>query len=219
MGGRASRREHVWPLARLGQLVRIRGRDKNERMSQPHVIPPDRRMTVDEFLVWAEGQDGRWELFHGVPYLMAPERTGHGDVKFAVQTALANAIRKAGIRCHMLPDGATVKTAVDRAHEPDALVYCGEKLPGEAIMVPNPVIVVEVSSPSTRKIDASLKMIGYFSLPSVHHYLIVNPEGPPIIHHQRQADGTILTRLLSDGTLILAPPGLEIEVPHLLAVP
>jgi Uma2 family endonuclease len=45
--------------------------------------------------------------------------------------------------------------------------------------VPNPVIVVEVSSPSTRKIDASLKMTGYFSLPSVHHYLIIDPEGLP----------------------------------------
>jgi Uma2 family endonuclease len=45
-------------------------------------------MSVDEFLVWAEGQEGRWELYNGVPYLMAPERAKHGKVKFAVQTAL-----------------------------------------------------------------------------------------------------------------------------------
>jgi len=50
--------------------------------------PAQRKMTVDEFLAWAEGQEGRWELYNGVPYLMAPERTGHGDVKFAVQTLL-----------------------------------------------------------------------------------------------------------------------------------
>jgi len=58
-------------------------------------------MTVDEFLAWAEGQDGRWELYNGVPYAMAPERARHGEVKFAVQTALVQGIRKAGLACHM----------------------------------------------------------------------------------------------------------------------
>jgi Uma2 family endonuclease len=169
-------------------------------------------MTVDEFLAWAEGQDGRWELFHGVPYLMAPERTGHGVVKFAVQTALVQGIRKAGLPCHMLPDGATVRVSQHTAHEPDALVYCGQKLPDDSIEVPNPVIVVEVSSPSTRKIDATLKLAGYFGLPSVHHYLIVNPDGPPVVHHRRQGDGTILTSIVQDGTLMLDPPGIEVVV-------
>jgi Uma2 family endonuclease len=170
-------------------------------------------MTVDEFLVWAEGRDGRWELYNGVPYLMAPEQTRHSEIKYAVQTALLQAIRRAGLPCHMLPDGATVRVARDKAHEPDALVYCGPKLPGTAIEVPNPVIVVEVSSPSTRKIDASLKLTGYFSLPSVHHYLIVDPEGPPIIHHQRSDGGTILTRILGqEEMIVLDPPGMRFAV-------
>jgi Uma2 family endonuclease len=50
-------------------------------------------MTVDEFLAWAEGQDGRWELYNGVPYLMAPEQTGHGEVKFRVQAGPQIALR------------------------------------------------------------------------------------------------------------------------------
>lgn len=179
--------------------------------------PAPNRMSVDEFLRWSEVQEGRWELFHGVPYAMAPERTRHSEVKFAVQTALSNAIRAAGLSCHMLPDGATVRTSQHSAHEPDALVYCGPKLPGDAIEVPSPVIVVEVSSPSTRKIDASLKLAGYFRLPSVHHYLIINPDGPPIIHHQRQGDGTILTRLLVDGLVRLEPPGLDFAVADVFA--
>jgi Uma2 family endonuclease len=72
--------------------------------------------------------------------------------------------------------------------------------------------VVEVASPSTRKIDASLKLTGYFSLASVQHYLIVDPDGPPLIHHRRQDDGTILTTIVHDGSLSLAPPGIEIAV-------
>jgi len=179
--------------------------------------PAQRKMTVDEFLVWAEGQEGRWELYNGVPYLMAPEQVGHGKVKFAVQAALVQGIRKAGLTCHMQPDGATVRVSRHVAHEPDALVYCGPELPRTAIEVPNPIIVVEVASPSTRRIDASLKLNGYFSLASVHHYLIVDPDGPPLVHHRRQGDGTILTTIVHDGVLTLAPPGIEVAVADIFA--
>ena len=35
-------------------------------------LPKHTKMTVDEFLAWAEAQDGRWELFDGVPVAMSP---------------------------------------------------------------------------------------------------------------------------------------------------
>jgi Uma2 family endonuclease len=76
--------------------------------------------------------------------------------------------------------------------------------------VPNPVIPVEVASPSTRKLDDTVKLTSYFSLPSVHHYLIVDPEGPPVVHHRRQADGTILKSEVHKGALTLSPPGIEL---------
>jgi Uma2 family endonuclease len=180
--------------------------------------PAQRKMTVDEFLAWAEGQDGRWELYRGVPYPMTSERVRHGEVKFATQTALVRGIRKAGLPCRMLPAGATVRVSRYTAHKPDALVYCGPKLPDDSIEVSNPIIVVEVASPSTRKVDASLKLIGYFSLPSVQHYLIIDPDGPPVIHHRRQPDGTILTTIVHDGALPLTPPGIELAVAQIFAV-
>jgi Uma2 family endonuclease len=173
-------------------------------------------MTVDEFLAWAEEQEGRYELFNGQVYAMAPERAGHARVKYAVQTALLEGIRNSGLPCHMLPDGMTVRIDNRTAHEPDALVYCGPEVPANALEVRDPVIVVEVLSPSTRRIDAVRKLAGYFSLSSVHHYLIVDPEALPVIHHQRQNDGTILTRLLSEGTLRLDPPGFEIAIGQML---
>jgi Uma2 family endonuclease len=116
---------------------------------------PKHKMTVDEYLAWAEGQPGRFELYAGTVYAMTPERAGHALIKFAVQTALLAGIRRAGIPCHMLPDGMTIRVDRHTAHEPDALVYCGQELPDFAIEVPNPMIVVEVLSPTTRHIDAS----------------------------------------------------------------
>ena len=169
-------------------------------------------MNVDEFLAWAEAQPGRYELFRGSVYAMTPERAVHAEVKLAVQTALADAIRGRQIPCRVLPDGMTVRIDESTAHEPDALVYCGPRLAPSAIEVPNPVIVVEVLSPSTRHIDAQIKLAGYFRLSSVMHYLVIDPDKPLVLHHARNADGTILTRIVSDGMIGLDPPGIEIAV-------
>ena len=173
---------------------------------------PQRRMNVDEFLAWAEAQPGRYELFRGSVYAMTPERAVHAEVKLAVQTALADAIRGRQIPCRVLPDGMTVRIDELTAHEPDALVYCGPRLAPSAIEVPNPVIVVEVLSPSTRHIDAQIKLAGYFRLSSVMHYLVIDPDKPLVLHHARNADGTILTRIVSDGMIGLDPPGIEIAI-------
>src|SRR5262249_16776665 len=109
-------------------------------------------------------------------------------------------------------DGMTVRIDDSTAHEPDALVYCGLKLPPDALMVPNPTIVVEVLSPSTRRIDASLKLAGYFRVPSVVHYLIVDPDQALIIHHERGNKDAILTHILREGTIRFDPPGLDLDL-------
>ena len=169
-------------------------------------------MTVDEYLTWAEGRPRRYELYAGAVYAMAPERAGHAETKYAIQTALLAGIRRAGVPCHMLPDGMTVRVDEDTAHEPDALVYCGEKLPNSAVEAPNPIIVVDVLSPSTRHIDASAKLAGYFRIPSVSHYLIVDPDKRLMIHHARGERDIIATRIVSEGGLQLDPPGIELSI-------
>ena len=90
----------------------------------------------------------------------------------------------------------TVRVDAATAFEPDALVYCGLQVAPSALEIPNPVILVEVLSPSTRRIDASKKLAGYFRLPGVAHYLIVDPMQPLILHHTRGTGETILTRII-----------------------
>jgi Uma2 family endonuclease len=173
---------------------------------------PQHKMTVDEYLAWAEGQPGRYELYAGSVYAMAPERAIHAEMKFGVQAALADAIHKAGLPCRMLPDGMTVRVDKFTAHEPDALVYCGPKLAPSAIEVPEPMIVVEVLSPTTRHIDATAKFGGYGSLQSIVHYLIFDPDGRPTVHHERTGPDSFATRLLKGGILRLDPPGLTVDL-------
>jgi Uma2 family endonuclease len=170
------------------------------------------RMTVDEFLAWAEGRPGRHELFRGEVYTMSPETVGHAEVKGFMYAALAAAIRKSRLPCHVLPDGVTVRIDEVTAYEPDAVVYCGQKLAGTALEIPNPVIIVGVLSPSTRGVDVSVKLAGYFRLPSVIHYLIVDPAQPLIVHHARGAGDTIATHVVTEGSIALAPPGLTLAL-------
>ena len=39
------------------------------------------RMSVEEYLAWAEGRPGRYELLDGTVYAMTPERAAHAEVK------------------------------------------------------------------------------------------------------------------------------------------
>jgi Uma2 family endonuclease len=125
-------------------------------------------MTSEEFLRWAEGEEGRWELHDGVPVMMSPERVLHGDVKGEAYVALREAVRRAGLPCRAYPDGVAVRISAKATYQPDASVYCGPRPPIDAQAIDCPV-VVEVLSPSTAAIDHGRKLIGYFSLPSVEH--------------------------------------------------
>jgi Uma2 family endonuclease len=175
------------------------------------------RMTVDEFLVWAEGREGRWELYNGVPYTTSPDTVGHGEVRMAVYIALLRAAGTATQPCYVVGSGVGIRASESVMYVPDALVYCGQELPDDAIEVPNPVILVEVTSPPTRQMDEAVKPDDYFRLPSVHHYLMVDPEGPPVIHHSREADGTILKSEVYEGILTLSPAGIEVGMAELFA--
>ncbi|HMK81768.1 MAG TPA: Uma2 family endonuclease [Xanthobacteraceae bacterium] len=170
------------------------------------------RMSVDEFLDWAVGRPGRYELLRGEIIKMAPETVGHAAIKGAVYAALVASVRRAGVPCHVLPDGVIIRIDETTAYEPDAQVYGGERLESDALEVRDPLIVVEVLSPSTQRIDLSQKLEGHFRLPSVAHYLIVDPARPSVIHHARGKESTILTRIVTEDRILLDPPGLELAL-------
>ena len=175
--------------------------------------PKQTEFTADEFIAWAlEQAEGRFELDNGAVVAMSPERIGHGRAKNRTLRAFETAIAARGLGCEAHPDGATVRINDRTVYEPDALVRCGPPLPGDAIEVIDPIIVVEVVSPSSRGIDRGLKLASYFSLPSVRHYLIIDTDKRVVIHHRRDEEDQIGVRILRNGALTLDPPGLTIEV-------
>lgn len=171
-----------------------------------------------EYRRWAEAQPrGRYERVAGEVVAMAPERAAHVRVKAQAWLALRQAIRAAGLPCEALADGITVEVGDDTDYEPDAVVNCGERIAGDVVAASNPVIVVEVLSPSTPSIDTGAKLADYFKLPSIRHYLIFRADRRAVTHHRRRDDGGIETRLAAEGRIALDPPGIEIVIEDVYA--
>lgn len=171
------------------------------------------RMTSDEFIAWAmqQPETEHYELVAGQVVAMAPERAAHSRTKGLIYRRLSEAIEAAGLPCEAYVEGMAVEVDADTTYEPDVLVRCGRPLPGDAVKLSDPMIVVEVRSPSTGYLDAGVKLADYFRLASVRHYLIVKTENRTVIHHARDAAGAISTRIVRDGVLMLDPPGIELR--------
>jgi Uma2 family endonuclease len=181
-------------------------------VSDPTPIP---RMTSDDFIAWAmiQPETEDYELAGGEVIAMAPEPVTRVRAKLHIARRLTAAIDAAGVDCEVFLAGPAVVVDATTVYEPDVLVRCGSDLDGETARISDPVIVVEVLSRSTKGRDTGAKLADYFRLPAVRHYLIVQAEDRVIIHHARNDDGSIMTRILHDGPISLDPPGIVLTEP------
>jgi Uma2 family endonuclease len=179
------------------------------------------RMTVAAFLDWVarrpEGE--RWELVDGGPirvrcptpqHAMAAETVVHARIKRRIDHALGAALAKGSHAYEVFVLGPKVQIGAATAFEPDVAVSCGEVPDG--LLVSEPLIVVEVLSPSTREKDFTVKLAGYAALPSVAHDLLVDTRRRLVVHHHRSpGEPEFRTRVARSGILRLDPPGLDLE--------
>jgi Uma2 family endonuclease len=170
-------------------------------------------MSREEFLAWVEQQpSGRFERIDGIVVAMAPERASHNLRKGSARDALRRAIQDAGLTsCQIFGGGMTVQVE-NSDFEPDALLRCGPRLPGDSTKVSDPLVLVEVLSPDSGTRDRATKLRAYFKLPSVQHYLIVWPEEQRIVRQSRLPNDEVATQLFVSGKISLDPPGIMMSV-------
>ena len=173
-------------------------------------------MTSDAFLEWARDYDGdaKCELIDGYVNAMAPERTRHSVVKGEAFAALRDALRSAGSSCRAYVDGPGVRIDDIKTFVPDVVIDCGPPPPGDGMVVERPVVVVEVLSPSSRSMDIVAKRRAYFTLPSVAHYLVLDPETRTVMHFT----GPEGPARDVGAKLALDPPGVEVAADDLLGL-
>jgi len=172
-----------------------------------------KRLTVDEFLAWAVRQkEGKYELVDGVVIMQQAQKWGHSKVKLQVAIVLRDAIKEAGVACYVASDGPTVRISRHKAFVPDALVAPLPEPEFDDLEVDNPIVVVEVLSPSTVRMDTQIKLRGYFKVASVQHYLIVDPGKRIVTCYTRSKRGPARRRIVRKGALGLDPPGIELHL-------
>jgi Uma2 family endonuclease len=92
----------------------------------------------------------------------------------------------------------------------DDMVVC-VPMANRASLMLDPVIAVEMMSPSSFSTDLNRKREGYMRVPSLQHYLVIDAEARQIFHFRREADGSFDSDTLGDGPLTLDPPGITID--------
>lgn len=127
----------------------------------------------DSFFELIATREGRFELHDGVIYAMAGGSLAHAGISSNALVLLAALARPRG--CQTFGPDLHVRTNLQgdtRLVLPDAWVRCGPSDP-QARSVDDPVVVVEVLSPSTMTFDRGGKLELYFAVPSLQHVLLV----------------------------------------------
>jgi len=128
------------------------------------------RMTREEFLDWAATREGRWEFDGFAPVAMTGGTRNHSRVARNIVAALSGRLR--GGPCEVLGSDAGIAVPGDAVRYPDALVTCTAG-PGTDRLVPGPVVVFEVVSPTSSRTDRIVKLGEYRGVPSIRRYVIV----------------------------------------------
>ena len=101
--------------------------------------------------------------------------------------------------CEVFPSDMRIKVPADAPYRyPDVSTVCGkqnyEMFQGLE-MLTNPVLLVEVLSPSTAAYDLDAKFTAYQSIPSFCEYLVIAQDRPHVIRYVRQPQGWLRTEV------------------------
>ncbi len=171
-------------------------------------------MTQNEFFDWAEAQDMRHEFDGFQPVAMTGGNLGHSSIISNISNInfeLRSSLR--GKSCKPLGPEAGVATVGDTVRDPDAVVTCTRFDPRDRV-VPNPVVVFEVVSPTSGRTDRIVKLHEYQAVPTIRRYVIVESDSVAITVLSRDHEGEAFRAagLTEDDTLDLPEIGIEIPV-------
>src|SRR5690348_6535847 len=126
----------------------------------------ERLMTLDEFLAWESGQPERYEFADGVATMMTGGSAAHVTIAMNLASELRRSLRGTGCR----PFTSDMKVIANgTVRYPDLSVVCRPVGDNEK-QITDPVLVIEVVSPSTERVDRGHKKLDYFATPSVRQY-------------------------------------------------
>lgn len=141
----------------------------------------ERKYTYADYLTWPEGE--RWEIIDGVPYMQAASTWQHQAISVELTSQFNTYLKGKPCRVFAAPFDLCIPDCNERDEEisniisqPDIVVVCDESKLRKTGYFGIPALIIEISSPSTIRIDKVLKF-NKFEKAGVKEYWIVEPEG------------------------------------------
>ncbi|MCK9609550.1 MAG: Uma2 family endonuclease [Methylomonas sp.] len=129
-------------------------------------------LSEEEYLATEPASEVKREYIDGQVYAMAGAGYNHNCISANMLRELGNHLK--GTPCATFMADIKVRLGKDYVY-PDVLVDCS-KMSGDDYFSTSPVIIVEVLSRSTRKMDTTTKLIRYINLPSLQEYVLIEPD-------------------------------------------
>jgi len=167
-------------------------------------MEPARKMTYAEYLAFEEAAETKHEFVDGQVIAMAGGTLEHSRLQAEVAYQLRRQLE--GSECRVLSsDGRVRIESTSSARYPDVSVVCGEveRAGDDPEGLANPVLLVEVLSPSTERSDRGEKFAHDKHIASLQEYVLVSQEDPRIEVFRRTDDGWLLNEAGPGETLEL----------------
>jgi Uma2 family endonuclease len=182
--------------------------------------PPEKHnLSETEYLAFEESSQTRYEYIAGEVYAMAGGSQRHNRI--ALNTASILLARLAGKPCQTFMSDVKLNVAKDSAYYyPDIMVTCAENATAanESAVVTDPVLVIEVLSPSTETIDRREKLHAYRHLPALQEYALISQDMQQIEVYRRQGDvGWLYITYEPGDTVEFASVGVTLPIAELYA--
>jgi Uma2 family endonuclease len=139
-------------------------------------------MTVEEYFQFEERSPIKHEYVAGEVYAMSGATARHNLIAGTIFGLLLGAER--GGPCRVFINDMRVEVANDRYYYPDVVVVC-TPLAELDVVARGPCVVVEVTSPSTARIDRGEKLEAYRRIPALRAYLVVDHRRRRVERHWR----------------------------------
>jgi Uma2 family endonuclease len=165
----------------------------------------EKLMTLPEFLQWDDGTDTRYELVDGRPVAMPPAPPSHSVIVANLGAALHRAIAGtcyAGALAGVISPGRD-----DTFYLADLVVSC-TPLRADASTIPQPIVVIEVLSPTTAEHDR--KLYDYRRIESVQEIALVASEQRHVEVWRRRGAKWEVEDLIGDAALDLETLGVAV---------
>ncbi len=163
------------------------------------VATPRHRYTYAEYLALEAESPTRHEYFDGEIYAMAGGTPDHAAIAATLLRLLGNILPPT---CQAFTSDLRVRIeSTGLTTYPDAAVVCGKSNRAEldSLAVTNPVLLAEVTSPSTESYDRNEKLQHYQTIATLREVLIVAHDRPHVTHWVRTGTGGWETREYTSG--------------------